>query len=113
MLGGVGSWRRRGSGLGPAADELNQSRLDDASLQEDVTSAGGAAQPDVRAEPVHGPGVPSARVAPPQLQHVAEAQLQDRACHQSFGEPWDGESDCFVAGTVSEPAGSTTKSVPG
>ena len=75
---GSGRPRDRGvEGRVTALHELDEAPFERRPLQQHVPATRLAAQPDIRSEPVHEPGIAPARVAPAKPQDVAEQQGQD------------------------------------
>ena len=70
-------FERGGQGRVAALDELDEAPLEGRPLEQDVTAAGPAAQPDVGAETVDEPGVAAAGMGPTEAHDVAEQQRQD------------------------------------
>ena len=58
-------------------DEISQASFDAAPVQQHVSVACPAAQPDVRAKPIHQPFTATAWVSPPQTNDIAETELDD------------------------------------
>jgi hypothetical protein len=67
-------------------NEGDQAALDRSPLDEDVTVAGLAAQPDVRSEPVHEPRVAAAWMGAAEPDEIAEVQDERRSVgHRAEG----------------------------
>ncbi len=76
VLGGRLRPDGRAQGCVAAADEARQPLFDGPALDQHVTAAGGAAQPDIGAEAIHLPLAAAAGVRPPEPEYVAEEELK-------------------------------------
>jgi hypothetical protein len=72
LTGGGGSRNGGGQRWVATADDVGKAPLEDGALEEDVAAAGLAAEPDVGTQPVHEPGVATARMTPSKPDDIAE-----------------------------------------
>ena len=101
------------------ARRTREAPLERRALEQHVPATGPAAQPDVRAEPVHEPGVATARVASGEAAGRRRAAGSGRVGparrtgYQSRGRPWLGTSSRSVAGTSTRSSGVTSTTTSG